>query len=96
MELIKVNNNVNVVIEELRPIYQDVANCIGTDSLLKLCRHYGNESLYIPLLKELSRNKTNKDILRYYKEGKTIREICAITGVSSATVYRRIRERLNK
>lgn len=79
--------------KDLQEQHQMVADAIGVDGLIKLCEHFGGSSIYIPQKKELLKNKIYSMIYREY-DGGNIKQLAVKYGVSEATVYNIVRERL--
>lgn len=79
--------------QELQELHRSIADVIGVDGLVGLCEHFGGSSIYIPQKRELLRQKIYQMIYREY-DGDNIRELAVKYGVSEATVYNVVRDRL--
>lgn len=78
---------------ELQNLHRSIADVVGVDGLIRLCEHFGGSSIYIPQKRELLRQKIYQMIYREY-DGSNIRELAVKYGVSEATVYNVVRDRL--
>lgn len=78
---------------ELQEQHRSIADVIGVEGLVRLCEYFGGSSIYIPQKKELLRQKIYQMIYREY-DGDNIKELAIRYGVSEATVYNIVRERL--
>lgn len=78
---------------DLQDLHRNIADVVGVDGLIRLCEHFGGSSIYIPQKRELLRQKIYQMICREY-DGSNIRELAVKYGVSEATVYNVVRDRL--
>lgn len=76
-------------VEDLPSGQQAIAEVIGKEATLKLCAAFGGESLYIPRNDALESCKCARDIHeQYYGQGRSVRELARLYGVSQRHVQR--------
>jgi len=83
----------NLSMKDLQEQHQAIADAVGVDGLVKLCECFGGSSVYIPQKKELLKNKIYGMIYQEY-DGGNIKQLAVKYGVSEATVYNIVRDRL--
>lgn len=82
-----------LTLEDLEEKYREIAQAVGLDGLKSLCDHFGGSSIYIPQRKQLLGNRRDIAIYREY-DGTNIKQLATRYGVSEATVYNIVRDRL--
>lgn len=82
-----------LTLEDLEEQYRAIARAVGLDGLKELCSHFGGSSIYIPQQRKLVENRRERAIYREY-DGSNIKQLAARYGVSEATVYNIVRDRL--
>lgn len=74
--------------------YEEIISIIGFDSFIKMSRHYGGTSVYVPAYENISRDFKYKMIMdELFKSGLSVKELAVKYGVSERTIYRLIRKR---
>ncbi|MEY8326767.1 Mor transcription activator family protein [Lachnospiraceae bacterium 54-11] len=84
----------NLKIEDLPLKYQDTAQTIGLDNYIALCECLGGSSLYIPSMKEV----TKEYVYRKVRDSKGImskKQLARAYGLSLATVYNLLKDEDN-
>lgn len=83
-----------LVIQDLAAPLQDIAELIGFETFLALCKAYESSQLYIPTVKEVTRKYVERKII----ENKDIfskRELTRIYGLSASTIYNILKKKEN-
>lgn len=83
----------NLKLEDLEEQYRAIARAVGMEGLKALCEHFGGSSIYIHQCRKLVENRRETAIYREY-DGTNIKQLAARYGVSEATVYNIVRDRL--
>ena len=82
-----------LTLDDLGKKDREIAEVIGLDALKALSEHFGGNPLYIPMKDQLIKNLKYASIHREY-DGGNIRHLSTKYGVSEATVYNIVRDRL--
>lgn len=64
-----------------------LAEVVGMPNAQRLCNHFGGERLYIPNLASQYRQERNKNIVKKYNGGSTVRELMREYGLSDRRVW---------
>lgn len=77
--------------EELSEKHRDVAEIIGLQNYILLCKNLGGSQLYIPTVESLTLNNIRKRIVKE-KDILTYKELAKKYPISESTAYRIIKE----
>lgn len=77
--------------DDLQEQHREFAEVVGMDNLIKLSRHFGGTSIYIPQKRELVKLKVYELIKNEYN-GTNIKELAKKYDVSESTVYNVVRD----
>lgn len=83
-----------LVIQDLSAPLQEMAELIGFETFLALCKAYESSQLYIPTVKEMTKKYVERKII----ENKDIfskRELARIYGLSAGTIYNILKKQEN-
>ncbi len=67
--VMRMDNNVllkSVGVSDIPETYQPVANLIGLDNFLKMCRYAMGDEIYFPMQESILRNARNRLIIQEY------------------------------
>lgn len=74
--------------------HEELVSVIGFESFIKMCRHYGGTSIYIPTYESISRDFKYKMMLEELsKNNLSIKKLSAKYGISERTIYRLIQKK---
>jgi sugar phosphate isomerase/epimerase len=76
--------------------YRRLSRVLGLSALLRLCREYGGECLYIPQTKTIERERRRTEVMERLSRGEGVEEIAAALGVDKVTIYNDIREIMSR
>lgn len=85
----------SLTLSDLQENHREIAEVVGIEGMLKLCKAFGGSGIYIPQQKELVKNKVYSNIYKEYN-GSNIKSLAAKYDVSEATVYNIVRNRISK
>ncbi len=82
-----------LTLDDLGKKDREIAEVIGLDALKALSEHFGGNPLYIPMKEQLIKSLKYASIHREY-DGGNIRHLSTKYGVSEATIYNIVRDRV--
>lgn len=65
----------NFSIDDIPLQHRDIAEHLGINNFINLCKNFGGENIYIPTEKTLVNSIRNKEINKLYKKGYSIKEL---------------------
>lgn len=85
----------SMTLEDIQEQHRQYAEIIGVENLMKLSEVYGGDSIYVPKMKNLLKNKTYGMIYDEF-DGGNIKQLEKKYDVSKATIYKIIRNKIRK
>lgn len=85
----------SLTLADLQDKHREIAEVVGIEGMLKLCKNFGGSGIYIPQQKELIKNKVYANIVDEY-DGTNIKTLAVKYDVSEATVYNIVRDKISK
>lgn len=85
----------SLTLADLQENHRAIAEVVGMEGMLKLCKSFGGSGIYIPKQKELIKNKVYENIYKEYN-GTNTKVLANKYDVSEATVYNIVRDKISK
>ncbi|AJA42397.1 hypothetical protein AJ85_05730 [Alkalihalobacillus alcalophilus ATCC 27647 = CGMCC 1.3604] len=73
-------------VEDLPEVYQNLAQVIGVDGVIKMTQEFGGTYMYIPKVDGLLRVARDQKIAEAHKNGDSIRKLAREFGISDSRV----------
>lgn len=66
--------------------YSDIVEVMGIDKFIEICEFSGGQNIYIPTVKTLENTIRNKEILSYYSDGYSIKQLSKKYNLTTSSI----------
>ncbi|MGL4913192.1 MAG: Mor transcription activator family protein, partial [Romboutsia sp.] len=75
-----------IELKDIPSQYSDIVEFMGVDKFIGFCEFIGGQNIYIPTVKTLENNIRNKEILSYYREGYSIKQLSKKYNLTTSSI----------
>ena len=67
--------------------FSALAEVVGMENAKRLCKHFGGETIYVPLLDKMQRAERNRGIVTAYISGATVWDLASENAISDRQIW---------
>ena len=75
-----------IELKDIPSQYSDIVEVMGLDKFIEICEFSGGQNIYIPTVKTLENTIRNKEILSYFKEGYSIKQLSKKYNLTTSSI----------
>ncbi|MBF0402285.1 MAG: helix-turn-helix domain-containing protein [Magnetococcales bacterium] len=87
LQLVKSHGGTRLFIPKQAKVQHHLADLLGIEQARRLSNHFGGESLTIPRMANAMRGKRNREIVRRYDRGESVRVLAHAYNLTDRQIY---------